>query len=95
MKSELDPLKLEQTPRLVGEEPASGAAYDKDEAPPSPPTLASLPVGSGDVAKIRKVIQGVLDEVGTPPVKPGREDTGIRFDMLPPFSQAALDKYAS
>lgn len=95
MKRELDPLKLEQTPRVVGDMPESGAAYDKTEAAPPPPVLASLPVGAGDVAKIRRTIQGVLDEIGAPPVKPGREDTGLKFDLLPPFSEKALEKYAA
>lgn len=93
MKRELEQLKLAQTVRLTGTEPSEGAAYDKAEAAPKPPVLAALPVGTGDVAKIRKTIQGVIDDIGGPPVKPGREDTGIKFEMLPPFSETVLEKY--
>src|SRR5206468_4277596 len=45
-------------------------------------------------AKIRKSIQGVVDEIGAPPVKPGRDDTGLKFELLPPFAEKALEKYA-
>ena len=71
-----------------------GCGLQQGRAPPDPPVLASVPVSTGDVAKIRRTIEGVLDEIGVPPVKPGRDDTGLKFELLPPFSEKALEKYA-
>ena len=88
MKEELTPYKLEQQSRLAGAEPKDGAAFDRAEAPAPPVVLAAAPAGGGS-----KEIQSVLDEIGTPPIKPSREENGIRFEALPPFSAEAMAKY--
>jgi hypothetical protein len=95
LTGDLTLLKLEQTPRLAGKEQDSGVTYDKSEQPPDPPVLASLPTSNGDAKKIKAIINSVLAEVGTPPVKPGRDDTGIKAEFLPPFSETALAKYGA
>ncbi len=89
MKDELTPYKLEQQSRLAGAEPKEGAAFDRAEAPAPPVVLAVAPTG-GDPA----AIQSVLDEVGTPPIKPSREGGGVRFEVLPPFARDTMAKYA-
>jgi hypothetical protein len=89
MKGELEPLKFVQESRLTGREAEGGAPYDKNEPPPPPPSLGTVVVHKDDVRRIRKV----LDEIGTPPVKVSANDFSVHYEVLPPFSPAALKKY--
>ena len=87
LKEELGP-KLEQQSRLSGAEAKDGAPFDRNEEPAPAIALAPAPTGSS-----AKDIQSVLDEVGTPSIKSSREDSGIHFDVLPPFAQEKLADY--
>jgi hypothetical protein len=88
LKEELNPYKLEQQSRLAGAEPKDGAAFNRSEAPAPTPTLA--PAGSSGNPK---EIQAVLNEIGAPPIKASREDSTIRFEVLPPFPAAIMSNY--
>src|SRR5262249_6928914 len=94
-KKELQDFKLEQTPRLTGTEPQNGAAYDRNEPSPPSPAVARLSAAVGDMAKARSIVESVLNEIGSPPVKPGRDDTAVHVELLPAFSEKTLEKYAS
>lgn len=91
MKDELSKRKLEQVSRLAGKEADSGIA--NDPPPPPPPeaktALAARPAG---VEQNKKMVQAVLDQIGTPPIKVTHE-LPLRYDALPPFSPNALKKY--
>jgi hypothetical protein len=87
MKRELSEFKLEQTARLAGEEAKDGAPYDKS-APPAPAIVLAAPP-KGDSAKA----QSVLNEIGVPPLKPSRDDTGVHLKDLPPFPMDKMKDY--
>ncbi len=91
MRNDLSKRKLEQVSRLTGKEAESGAAHDpKEPAPPEAKTaLAPPPAGAGNN---KKLVQSVLDQIGTPPIKVTHE-MPLRVDALPPFHAAALKKY--
>lgn len=91
MKDDLSKRKLEQVSRLSGKEADGGAAYDpKEPAPPEAKTaLAPPPAGN---QQNKKLVESVLDQVGTPPIKVTHE-TPLRYDALPSFSATALKKY--
>jgi hypothetical protein len=88
MKRELSELKLEQTSRLAGEEAKDGAPYDKGAAP-APGIVLATPPKAGSP----KVIQAVLAEVGVPSIKPSLDDTGVHFEVLPPFPPEKMKDY--
>jgi Caspase domain len=87
MKRELSDFKLEQTSRLSGEEAQDGAPYDKS-APPAPAIVLATPP-KGDSAKVLSV----LNEIGVPPLKPSRDDTGVHLKDLPPFPMDKMKDY--
>jgi hypothetical protein len=87
MKDELTNYKLQQESRLAGAEPKDGAAYDKAETPAPTPALASAAPGDA------RLVQAVLDEVGVPPIKASREESGIRPEALPPFPADKMAPY--
>jgi hypothetical protein len=91
MEGDLVKRKLQQVSRLTGKEADGGAAHDpKEPAPPDVKTaLAPAPAG---IQKNKKLVESVLDQVGTPPIKVTHE-TPLRYDALPPFSAEALKKY--
>ncbi len=91
MKKELDKRKLEQTSRLAGKEVDVTAAFDKNEPPP-PAAVACLAAAPGDVAESKELIESVLTQIGTPPVKVTHE-MALRYDALPAFSADTLKKY--
>jgi hypothetical protein len=87
---ELKPRKLEQESFLAGEEPPNGAAYNAAEPPAPPPTLAAAPDNKDNAT----LVKAVLDEVGTPPIKPSGQAQDITYSSLPPFDKELLKKYA-
>jgi hypothetical protein len=91
MKDDLSKRKLEQVSRLTGKEADSGAAYDpKQKAPPdAKAALARPPAG---VEENKKLVEAVLDQIGTPPIKVTHE-LPMRYDALPPFPAEKLKKY--
>jgi uncharacterized caspase-like protein len=89
MASDLKRYKLQQVSILSGKMPESGAAYDKNEPQPPKPTLAPLPENKGT----DKLVRAVLDQVGTPGVKPGQGSEGLNYEALPPFDPEVLKKY--
>lgn len=88
MKETLANYKLKQESRLAGEEPKEGAAYSKEEPPAPIPALAVAPA-AGDP----KLVQAVLDEVGVPPIKASKEESGLRIEALPPFPADKMAPY--
>lgn len=93
MKNDLSKRKLEQVSRLTGKEADSGAAYDpKQKAPPNAKAaLARPPAG---VEENKKLVEGVLDQIGTPPIKAKvAHELPILYDALPPFSAEMLKKF--
>lgn len=93
MKNDLSKRKLEQVSRLTGKEADSGAAYDpKEKAPPNAKAaLARPPAG---VQENKKLVEGVLDQIGTPPIKfKVAHELPISYDALPPFSAEMLKKF--
>jgi Caspase domain len=94
MALELKPLKVEQVAKVYGSELPNGVNYDpKDGLAPTPtlPAQADMTVNK----KSLEVVKSVLDEIDTPPVKVSRNDNGVHFEMLPPFDEATLTKYAA
>jgi len=91
MKQELTPRKVEQVSRLSGTESDAGVTYNKDEAP-APDALASLAGAPEGGAVNIALIESVLDQVGTPPVKV-THDSALRADALPNFAPEVLQKY--
>ncbi len=91
MKNDLSKRKLEQVSRLSGKEPDGGAAYDpKEPLPPEAKTALAPPPAA--IQKTKKLVEAVLDQIGTPPIKVTHE-APLRYDALPPFDIAALKKY--
>ena len=93
MAAELKPLKLVQECKLYGKEIDNGAKYDPKDGLAKAPTLPA-PINLAGNQKSIQVVKAVLDEIGVPPVKVSRYDNGLRFDMLPPFKDSALEKFA-
>jgi hypothetical protein len=91
MKNDLSKRKLEQVSRLSGKEPASDVVYDPKQ-PPAPEAKAGLARPAAGVEQNKKLIEAVLDEIGTPPIKVTHE-MPLRYDALPPFPAKALQKY--
>jgi hypothetical protein len=91
MKDDLSKRKLEQVSRLSGKEADSGAAYDAKERP-APDAVASLASPPAGVEFNKKLVEVVLDQIGTPPVKVTHE-MALRYDALPPFPVESLRKY--
>jgi hypothetical protein len=91
MKEELTPRKVEQVCRLTGTESDAGVTYNKDE-PAAPDAVASLAGAAGDGGINVLLIESVLEQIGTPPVKVTHETT-LRADALPNFSPEVLQKY--
>jgi hypothetical protein len=91
MKDELSKRNLEQISRLTGKEMANGAAYDP-MAKPAPDAKTALAPRPADVERNKKLVEAVLDQIGTPPIKVTHE-TPLRYDALPPFSAQTLKKY--
>jgi hypothetical protein len=91
MRDELSKRKLEQVSRLIGKEADSGAAYDPKQPPPPEAKTALAPRPAG-VEKNKKMIEAVLDQIGTPPIKVTHESP-LRYDALPSFSPTTLKKY--
>lgn len=91
MQNDLKRRKIEQVSRLTGKEADSGAAYDPKQppAPDAKTALAQSPVGD---EKNKKLVEVVLGQIGTPPIKVTHEFP-LRYDALPPFPAAALKKY--
>jgi hypothetical protein len=90
MERELGQRKFEQVSFLAGQEQPGGAAYDANEPLPPSPALAPVPSNKESV----RLVRSVLDEIGTPPVKPGQESSDLKFDALPPFDSAVPGRYA-
>ena len=93
MKNDLSKRKLEQVSRLTGKEADTGAAYDpKQKAPPNAKAaLARPPAG---VEENKKLVEAVLDQIGTPPIKvKATHELPISYDALPPFSAEMLKKF--
>lgn len=90
----LGPLKLEQTPRLSGKEPATGAAYNPAEPLP-PPLVVRQPPLKGDPASLA-VVRGILEEIKQVPSprvgRPGLQDV-LPVNALPPFAAQDLEPY--
>jgi hypothetical protein len=91
MKNDLSKRKLEQVSRLTGKEADSGAAYDPNQAP-APDAVASLAGTPADVTVNKMLVESVLEQIGTPPVKVTHE-MALRYDALPPFPVEALQQY--
>jgi hypothetical protein len=94
MKAELDLVKLIQVPRVTGKEAADGAPFNKDE--PFPPDAQKQVAAPAINKENAKIIQGVLDEISLPPIKPAigsGEDKSVKVEMLPPFDPKAMAKY--
>lgn len=92
MKADLSKRKLEQVSRLTGKEAEAGAAYDpKEKAAPDAKTALARPAAGIEANK--KLVEAVLDQIGTPPIKVTHE-MPMRYDALPPFPAEALKKFA-
>ena len=92
MKSDLAPFKLTQTPRITGKEKEDGTPFNKDEPAPPPPQIAAAPNTAGNA----KIIQGVLDEISVPPMKPAfgaTSEVALKMEMLPPFDAKTMENY--
>ncbi len=89
MASDLKRYKLQQVSILSGKMPDMGAAYDRNEPQPPKPALAPMPENKGN----EKLVRAVLDQVGTPGVKPGQGSEGLNYEALPPFDPEVLKKY--
>jgi hypothetical protein len=91
MTAELSKRKLEQVSRLSGKEADSDVAFDPKQ-PPAPEAKTALAPRPAGVEENRKMIEGVLDQIGTPPIKVTHE-MPLRYDALPPFPAKSLQKY--
>lgn len=91
MNAVLSKRKLEQESRLTGKEADPSVAFDPSLSPPpeAKTALASRPAG---VEKNKKMVEAVLDQISTPPIKVTHE-LPLRYDALPPFSKEALKEY--
>ena len=59
----------EQTPRLAGAAPASGASYDPDQPMPPRFEVPKTAAVSGGSSADRKAIQALLEEIAVPPLR--------------------------
>jgi hypothetical protein len=90
MKNDLSKRKLEQVSRLTGKEADTGTAYDLKKPPPDAVTCLAPPPRGVEMNKI--LVESVLDQIGTPPIKVTHE-MALRYDALPPFPVEGLKKY--
>jgi hypothetical protein len=86
---ELRQLKLEQVAFLAGAEAPNGVAFNASEPQPTMPPLAAVP----DNKENAVLVKAVLDDIGTPPIKPSAEPQEITYASLPPFDKEVLKKY--
>ena len=85
--------KAVQTPRLTGQMPEQGAAYDKEEPLPPPIARPALPVPSGGMARPGQ-IRSILNEIDLPPIKPGHaQHADLEIETVLPFSAAVIERY--
>lgn len=91
MKADLSRRKLEQVSRLTGKEADSNVAYDPKQkaAPDAKTALVRVPAA---IEQNKKLVEAVLDQIGTPPIKVTHE-LPMRYDALPPFPAESLKKY--
>jgi hypothetical protein len=89
LAKELRQRKLEQVSFLAGTEPANGADYDPGAPLPARPSVAPVPSNKENAP----IVKGVLEQIGTPPIKPSSEAQEITYTSLPPFDQEVLKKY--
>jgi len=93
MKNDLGKRKLAQESRLTGKEADSGTAYDPNQ-PAAPDAVTCLAPPPAGVELNKVLIENVLAQISTPPVKVTHE-MALRYDALPPFPVDALKKYQS
>jgi hypothetical protein len=91
MKDELSKRKLEQQSRLSGKAADSEVASDPKQ-PPAPEAKAALAPRPPGVEQNKQMIEAVLDQIGTPPIKVTHE-MPMRYDVLPPFAAKTLKEY--
>jgi hypothetical protein len=89
MAADLKRRKQEQVSFLGGKMAEEGAPYDKNEPLAKRPTLAPMPDTRGN----EKLVKAVLDQIGTPGVKPSQNSEELKYDALPPFDPKVLKKY--
>jgi hypothetical protein len=89
MKPEAARFKVTQTPQLVGKAADGGADYDPKTPSPPDPKFAATTNNKDNV----RIIQAVLGEISTPPVKGVHADAALKFDMMPPFNDKAMKSY--
>lgn len=91
IKDDLSKRKLEQVSRLTGKEAEDGAAYDANQSPPPDAVTCLAPPPAG-VERNKALIESVLKQIGTPPIKVTHE-LALRYDALPPFAEEALKQF--
>jgi hypothetical protein len=91
MEKELKPQKLPQTSQLAGKPAEAGAEFDPSVPPPPAPTLAAAPAPLPP--KMLVELKKLFADVVTPPVKPSMHETGINFNLLPPFDEKKIEEY--
>jgi hypothetical protein len=85
--------KAKQTPRLVGQEPAEGAPYDPKEPLPAR-LIVSPPTPLADNRASPSDVQGILQEIDLPPLRPGQGDVAsLKLEALLPFAANVLEAY--
>jgi hypothetical protein len=88
-----DELKVQQTPRLTGQEPKDGADFDPREPAPPQVVIQPPPVPGGSVADPREM-KKLLDEIRVPPIKrPRAEAAPLPLETLLPFPAKVLEDY--
>jgi hypothetical protein len=83
-------VKQAQAPRLTGQEPPQGAAYDPQQPAP-PPLVVKRPAPPAGGAAGRPVIQAILQETGE--ATPREGDLPLTADSLPPFDAKVMASY--
>jgi hypothetical protein len=92
IETALKGLKHKQTPRLTGQDPGKGAAYDPDTALPPALVIRDTP-GRKDGPADKAIVQGILDEIEGIPTARGLPGPRLRSEALPLFSAKVMDKY--
>ncbi len=82
---------FKQTPKMYGSFKDNGSEFDASE--PMPPKLAISGMKPGSKEGF-ELVKSVLEEIGTPPVKPSEVDNSIRVEYLPPFSDKVIKEFA-
>jgi hypothetical protein len=88
------PMDLKQTCQLYGKMPATGAAFDPEQAPAAKFNMAALAPSGGYAGKAE--VMSILKELTSiPPVRAGKKagKDELRFEVLPPFSAKVLAEY--